>query len=179
MIRKKKAKIIESLVEKFSASAYFYIIDAAGLTVEEVNDFRRRCFKNGVVYRVVKNTLIKKGLERLENDTDYAVFNEQVLKEFSGILISKDAANIPAKIIKAFRKERGKDKPTLKGASIDGELFVGNEHLDTLSKLKSKTELIGEVINLLQSPVMKVIAALQDSKHTLAGILKTLSKKQS
>ncbi|MCG8340306.1 MAG: 50S ribosomal protein L10 [Cytophagales bacterium] len=179
MIREEKAQIIESLGEQFSASAYFYIIDAAGLTVEEVNDFRRKCFEKGVVYMVVKNTLIKKSLERLENDIDYSVLNEQVLKGFSGILISKDAANIPAKIMKAFRKERGKDKPTLKGASIDGELFIGHEHLEALSRLKSKTELIGEVINLLQSPAMKVITSLQDSKHKLAGILKTLSKKQS
>lgn len=177
MIRKEKAQIIESLVEQFSTAAYFYIIDATGLTVEEVNDFRKKCFKNGVVYTVVKNTLIKKSLERMENGIDYAIFSEQVLKGFSGILISKDAANIPAKIIQAFRKERGKDQPMLKGASIEREFFIGNQYLDVLSKLKSKTELIGEIVSLLQAPVMRVITSLQGSKHKLAGILENLSKK--
>ena len=178
MTREEKAIVIENLTEKLKANNNFYITDAGGLTVAEVNAFRAICFEKGIEYGVYKNTLIKKALENL--DTDYAPFDDAVLKGFSGILFSEEAANMPAKVIKEYRKKQGGvDKPILKGASIDSDLFIGEEHLNTLSDLKSKNELIAEVIGLLQSPAKNVVSALQSGKSTLAGLVKALSEKEN
>ncbi len=179
MTKEKKQIIIENLVKQLSLANYFYIVDSAGLTVAQVNNFRKICFEQGVVYNVVKNTLLKKAFEKLENNTEYSIFNDKVLKGFSGILISKDIARAPATILKDFSKQQKSAKPALKGTCIDEEYFIGAQYLDALSKLKTKPETIGEIINLLQSPVKNVIASLQSSKQKLAGILKTLSEKQS
>ncbi|XWN34733.1 MAG: 50S ribosomal protein L10 [Roseivirga sp.] len=179
MTRKEKNNIVEGLAKQLASNNYFYIINAEGLTVEEVNDFRRRCFQAGLVYQVVKNTLIIKALAKLESEVDYTAFNSEVLKGFSGVLFTKDTGSTPAKVIQDFRKQRGIASPLLKGASIDQALFIGEEHLETLSKLKSKTELIGEVIGLLQSPVTRVMASLQSGKHQIAGMVKALSEKES
>ncbi|MDN5205167.1 50S ribosomal protein L10 [Fulvivirgaceae bacterium BMA10] len=176
MTREEKTTIIAELSEKLKDNNYFYIADASGLTVAEINDFRRKCFEKGIEYRVYKNTLIQKALETL--DTDYAPFNDTVLKGASGILFAGENGNTPAKVIKEFRKSGNSAKPILKGASIDTDLFIGDEHLDTLSKLKSKAELIGEVIGLLQSPAKNVVSALQSGSQTLAGLLKTLSERE-
>ncbi len=177
MNRQEKEVIIEDLVEKFNKNNYFYITDASGLTVAEVNNFRRACFEKGVEYRVFKNTLIKKALEKIDNSADYAEFNESVLKGFSGIIFSEESGNLPAKILKDFRK-KGSEKPLLKGASVDATLFIGDDQLDTLSNLKSKAELIGEIIGLLQSPAKNVISSLQSGSNILAGIVKTLSERE-
>jgi large subunit ribosomal protein L10 len=136
------------------------------------------CFNKGIEYKVYKNTLIKKALEKL--DTDYSSFDDTVLKGFSGILFSQESSNSPAKVIKEFRKTAKSEEllPLLKGASIDTDLFIGEEYLDTLSQLKSKVELIGEVISLLQSPARNVISALQSGQHNLAGLIKTLSERE-
>lgn len=175
MNREEKAQIIDELAVKFKENNYFYITDASGLTVAEVNAFRKLCFDKGIEYRVFKNTLVKKALEKL--DTDYTDFSEQVLKGFSGILFSSENGKAPAKIIKDYRK-KGSEKPILKGASIDKDLFIGDQHLNTLSNLKSKDELIGEIIGLLQSPISNVMGALESGKHQLSGIIKTLSEKE-
>ena len=179
MTRAEKASIVEELYQKFSETNNFYFTDPQGLNVESINNFRRLCFKQGVEYKVYKNTLIKKALEKL--DTDYSSFDDTVLKGFSGILFSKESSNVPAKIIKEFRKSAKSEEllPLLKGASIDTDLFIGEEHLDMLSKLKSKAELIGEVISLLQSPAKNVVSALQGGQHTLAGLVQTLSERES
>jgi large subunit ribosomal protein L10 len=177
MTREEKAAIIEDLVGKFNANTHFYVTDAGGMTVERVNELRRTCYKKGVEYKVYKNTLIAKALERM--DADYSKFNEGVLKGFSGIIFSKEDGKLPAEIIKEFRTKYKAEKPLLKGASIDSDLFIGDDQLDTLTKLKSKAELIGEVITLLQSPAYNVIGALQSGKHKLAGIVKTLSERES
>ncbi len=176
MTKEQKAQIIEDLSQKFSTKNYFYITDASGLSVEQINKFRKLCFKKGIEYQVVKNSLIKKALANL--NTDYSPFNEAVLKGFSGILFA-DAGNAPAKLLKEFHKEAGKgnEKPVLKGASIDGGLFIGADNLDVLSNLKSKNELIGDIIGLLQSPAKNVVSALQSGGNKLAGIVKTLSEK--
>ncbi len=174
MTREEKAEIISSLKVKFEENAHFYIADASGLTVAEINEFRSECFKNGVEYKVVKNTLIKRALDEIEGDFSEL---EQVLKGTSGILFSKESGNTPAKIIKSFRK-KGNEKPILKAASIESEIYLGDENLDALSSLKSKNELIGEVILLLQSPAQRVISALESGKSTLAGVVKTLSEKE-
>jgi large subunit ribosomal protein L10 len=179
MTRKEKNKLVESLVEQLVATDYFYVIDAEGLNVEEISHFRRRCFQADIVYQVVKNTLINKALEKLEGEVDYSVFSDTVLKGFSGILFAKDVGSTPAKVIKEFRKQRKLTSPVLKGASIDEALFIGEEHLDTLSNLKSKAELLGELIGLLQSPMTRVMASLQSGKHQLAGIVKALAEKKA
>lgn len=177
MTRAEKATLIEELVEKFSNNDNFYITDASGMSVAETNSLRRLCFDKGIEYRVVKNTLIQKALERM--DTDYTPFDESVLRGFSGVMFSGENANTPAKLIKEFRKNSGSESPVLKGASIDTDLFIGEENLDMLSKLKSKAELIGEVITLLQSPAKNVISGLQGAGGKLSGILKTLSEREN
>ena len=177
MTREEKALIIDKLTTKFEENSNFYVTDASGLTVEQINAFRQLCFDAGVEYGVYKNTFIQKALEKL--DTDYTEFTETVLKGFSGIIFSKEAANTPAKVIRDFRKAgNSEDKPMLKGASIDTDLFIGEEHLKMLVDLKSKNELIGEIIGLLQSPAKNVISALQSGGGTLAGLVKTLSERE-
>jgi large subunit ribosomal protein L10 len=176
MTKQEKTQVINELAEKLKVYNYFYFADASGLTVAEVNDFRRLCFQRGVEYNVYKNTLIKKALETLE--TDYSSFNDVVLKGFTGIIFSKESGNLPAKVIKEFRKSKGNVKPIFKGASIDTGLFIGNDTLDTLSNLKSKFELIADVIMLLQSPAKNVVSSLQSGQNKLAGIVKTLAERQ-
>jgi len=175
MTKEEKISIVSDLTQKLAEIDYFYITDASGMTVAEINDFRRACFEKGIEYKVVKNTLIKKALDTLE--TDYTEFSEEVLKGFSGIIFSPEAGNVPAKMLKEFRKNTGGDKPILKGASIDSALYVGDDQIDALTKVKSKFELIGEVIGLLESPAKNVVSALQGAGGTLAGILKTLEER--
>ena len=176
MTKEEKGLIIDKLSAKFEENSNFYVTDASGLTVEQINAFRKLCFDAGVDYGVYKNTLIQKALEKL--DTDYTEFYDTVLKGFSGIIFSKVAANTPAQVIRNYRKSGNSEKPMLKGASIDHDLFIGEEHLKLLSELKSKNELIGEVISLLQSPAKNVISALQSGGGTLAGLVKTLSERE-
>ena len=177
MNREEKAQVIEELVEKFNKYNFFYVTDASGLTVSEVNDFRHICFDKGVVYKVFKNTLIKKALDQVE--TDYSGFDDgNVLKGFSGILFSEDTGNLPAKVLTEYRQKTKSKKPILKGASIDSDLYIGDDQLVALSTLKSKDELIGEIIGLLQSPAQRVISALQSGENNLASIVKALSEKK-
>ncbi|GAB2783242.1 50S ribosomal protein L10 [Rhabdobacter roseus] len=177
MTREEKEVIIDELSQKFSTTPYFFITSAAGMSVSEVNQLRRQCFDRGVEYRVVKNTLIKKALETL--DTDYTPFESEVLKGFSGIMFHPESGKVPAQLIKEFRKKAGNDKLKFKGASVDYSLFIGESQLETLISLKSKDEMIGEIIGLLQSPAKNVLSALQSGGNKLAGILKTLSEKES
>lgn len=174
MTREEKAQIIEELSQKFADNAHFYVTDASGFTVEQINNFRRLCFKSGIEYRVYKNTLIQKALERQEG-VDYSpIFN--VLSGFSGVIFSKETGNAPAKVIKEFRKKL-EGKPVLKAASIGSDFFIGDENLNTLVELKSKNELIGEVISLLQSPAKNVVSALLSSKNKVAGLVKALEER--
>ncbi len=171
MNREQKAEIVEELSGKLSATEYFYILDASGLSVAETNGFRRKCFEGGIEYKVYKNTLIKKALEKADKPTDEI---SAALKGFSGIMFAtEDNASTPAKVVKAFRA--GTEKPLLKAAYIDSDVFIGDDNLAQLSSLKSKTELIGEVIGLLQSPAKNVISALKSGGNQLSGILQTLS----
>jgi large subunit ribosomal protein L10 len=179
MTRENKKIIIDELTEKLKTTPHFYIADASGFSVAQVNGFRQICFDKGLEYKVYKNTLIKKALENLE--VDYSEFAENALKGFSGILFSSEIGNLPAKVILDYRKKiASKDKkPLFKGASIEGDQFLGEENLEILSKLKSKEELIGEVIGLLQSPATNVVSALQSGKNILAGLVKTLAEKEA
>lgn len=176
MTREEKAEIIDELSQKFADNAHFYITDASGLTVAQVNAFRRLCFKSGVEYRVYKNTLIQKALEKQENGVDYSpLFG--VLKGFSGVIFSKEVGNAPAKIIKEYQT-KVEGKPGFKGASVASDLFIGADQLKVLSELKSKNELIGEVISLLQSPAKNVISALlAGGGNKVAGIVKALEER--
>lgn len=176
MTREEKAQIIEELSEKFANNAHFYITDASGFTVAQVNNFRRLCYKSGIEYKVYKNTLIKKALEK-QDGTDFSPLFD-TLKGFSGVLFSKEIGNAPAKIIKEFRAKI-EGKPVLKAASINSDLYIGDENLTMLSELKSKNELIGDVIALLQSPAKNLISALTSSKSTIAGLVKALEERES
>ena len=175
MRKEEKAVIIEEISEKFKSNMSFYFTDASGFTVAEVNDLRRKCFEKGIEYKVVKNTLIKKALEKL--DQDVSSLNDEVLKGFTGIMFSGENASEPAKLIKAFKKNDSQDRPKLKGASIEYDLFIGEDQLGLLSAFKSKNELIGEVIGLLQSPAKTVNSSLQSGQNTIAGLVKALSER--
>ncbi|MEX2336597.1 MAG: 50S ribosomal protein L10 [Fulvivirga sp.] len=176
MTRQEKANIIEALTEKFSNNPHFYITDASGLSVAQINAFRRVCFDRGVEYGVYKNTLIKKALGNVEGD--FADLDGS-LKGFSGVLFSQEVANLPGKVLTEYRQKQGLKKPLLKAASIDRDFFIGEENLKTLSELKSKQELVGEVIALLQSPAKNVISALQSGKNTLGGLVKALAEREN
>jgi len=166
MTREEKEKIIEGLSQKFSENAHFYVTDASGFTVEQINNFRRQCFKSGIEYKVYKNTLIQKALERQEG-VDYSpIF--KVLSGFSGVMFSKEVGNAPAKVLKEYRKKM-EGKPVLKAASIKSELYIGDENLNTLADMKSKNELIGEIISMLQAPARNIISALQNRKDAPAA----------
>jgi large subunit ribosomal protein L10 len=154
MTREEKSIAIEDLTAKLADSNIVYIADTSGLDAETTSSLRRACFKAGIKLEVVKNTLLEKAMEASANEYgDLA----SVLKGNSSIFIA-DIANAPAKIIKDFRKKS--DKPSFKGAYINGEIYIGDNLLDSLASLKSKEEVIGEIIGLLQSPAKRVIAAL-------------------
>jgi len=173
MTKAEKAAAIEGLKDKFSNVSYFYLTDASTLTVEQVNNFRRLCFEKGVEMKVVKNTLAQKALESFPEELKYDALYES-LKGPTAILFT-ETANVPAKVLKEFRKSS--EKPVLKAAYIDTAIFVGDDQIDSLSKLKSKEELIGEVITLLQSPAKNVISALQSGGQTISGLLKALEER--
>ena len=154
MTREEKSIAIEDLTAKLADANIFYIADTSGLNADTTSNLRRACFKAGIKLEVVKNTLLEKAMEASKNDYgDLA----SVLKGNSSIFIA-DIANAPAKIIKDFRKKS--EKPAFKGAYINGEIYIGDNLLDSLASLKSKEEVIGEIIGLLQSPAKRVIAAL-------------------
>jgi large subunit ribosomal protein L10 len=173
MTREEKALVIDELAEKFSQHNHFYITDASGFTVGQINAFRRICFHQGVEYRVYKNTMIRKALEKQSGNFE-PMF--KVLHGFSGVIFSKESGNAPAKAIKEYRK-KNEGKPAFKAASIQSDLFFGEESLKMLTDLKSKNELIGEVIAALQSPAKNVLSALLSSKQTVAGLVKTLEER--
>ena|ERR1035438_5815287 len=173
MKKEEKEQIINGLVEQLKVTNHFYLTDISDLNVETSNQLRRLCFNKNVKLQVAKNTLIQKALERTEGD-----FTELfgVLKGSSAIMFC-ETANVPAKVIKEFRKTHS--KPILKGAFVEYSLFIGDTQLDNLVKLKSKNELIGDIIAILQSPAKNVISALQSGGNTLAGVVKTLSERES
>ncbi len=154
MTREEKAIAIQDLTTQLAGSNVVYIADISGLNAETTSNLRRACFKVGMKLEVVKNTLLAKAMEASSND--YGDL-PTILKGNSAIFLS-DTANAPGKIIKDFRKKS--DKPKFKGAYINSEIYIGDELLDTLASLKSKEEVIGEIIGLLQSPAQRVISAL-------------------
>lgn len=180
MTREEKQTLVDELSEKIQAHNAFYITDASGMSVAKINEFRRLCFNRGIEFKVYKNTFIRKAMDTLGGDTSEI---DAALKGQSGVLFSKESGNAPAKLLKDFYKSQayGRNvipKPVLKGAYIDASIYTGSDQLEALSTLKGKTELLGELIGLLQSPAKNVISALQSGGNKLAGILKTLSEKE-
>ncbi len=172
MTREEKAKYIDNLAAELQASSIVYLTDTADLTVESVNTLRRRCFQANIKMRVVKNALLQKAMDKLEGK-DYSGLSG-VLKGSTSIMFS-EVANAPAKLIQDFRKKS--EKPLLKGAYIDEAIFVGDNQLVVLEALKSKEELVGEIIGLLQSPAKNVLSGLTGAGSKIAGILKTLEER--
>ena len=156
MTREEKSIAIEDLTAQLAGSNIVYLADISGLNAETTSNLRRACFKAGMKLEVVKNTLLAKAMET--SDNDYGDL-PSVLKGNTAIFIS-DTANAPGKIIKEFRKKS--DKPVFKGAFINSEIYIGDNLLDSLASLKSKEEVIGEIIGLLQSPAQRVISALKN-----------------
>ena len=171
MTKEEKHDLVLALTEQMKEYGNFYITDTSDLTVEKVNNIRRKCFESDITMQVAKNSLIKKAMEAAGGDFTPMY---DVLKGSSSILFSK-SSTAPAKLIKQLRKKG--EKPILKAAYIDAAVFIGDNQLDTLINLKSKEQLIGEIIGLLQSPAKNVLSALQSGGNTIAGVVKTLQER--
>lgn len=172
MTREEKSVVIEQLTAQLADSVHIYLADISGLDAAATSNLRRACFKAGVKLNVVKNTLLAKAME--SSDKDFGDLST-VLKGNTSLMIA-EVGNAPAKVIKEFRKKS--DRPLLKGAFIEEAIYIGDDQLDRLVEIKSKEELIGDIIGLLQSPAKNVISALKSSGGTIAGIVKTLSERE-
>jgi large subunit ribosomal protein L10 len=172
MRREEKNAIIDSLAEKLKEYNHFYLTDTAQLNASDTSDLRRKCFENDIKLIVVKNTLLKRALEMSEGNFEELY---PVLKGTTSIMFAQ-TGNGPAKIIKDFRKKH--DKPVLKGAYVQESVFIGDRMLDTLISVKTREELIGDIILLLQTPARNIVSALQSGGNKLHGVLETLSKKE-
>ena len=173
MTKDQKNEVIELLKGKFAQYNNFYVTNTESLTVAQVGKLRRICFDKKVEMKVAKNTLIKKALEALDNNRYANVFES--LNGVTALLFTENAKE-PALIISSFRKEANLGKPALKAAFIDGDVFAGDDQLKTLTTLKSKHDLIGEIIGLLQSPAKNVISSL-NAGSKLAGLVQALEKR--
>ena len=171
MTKQEKVQEIQDLTSEITSVKNLYLTDIAGLDATQTTALRRACFNANIRLSVVKNTLLAKAMEASEKD-----FGElkSVLKGNTSLMIS-ETGNAPAKLIKDFRKKS--DKPLLKGAYIEETIYIGDDQIDYLESIKSKEELIGDVISILQSPAKKLILALESGKSNLSGILKTLSER--
>ncbi|TDN89215.1 LSU ribosomal protein L10P [Salegentibacter sp. 24] len=172
MTREEKSIVIEDLTAQLTDNSVVYLADISGLDAGTTSNLRRACFKANVKLAVVKNTLLSKAMEA--SDKEFGDL-PSVLKGNTSIMFS-DTGNAPAKVIKEFRKKN--EKPLLKGAFVEEAVYVGDDYLDTLVNIKSKEEVIGDIVGLLQSPAKNVISALQSGGGKIAGILKTLSEKE-
>ena len=172
MTREEKSQVIEDLTAQLADSANIYLADISGLNADTTSKLRRSCFKANVKLAVVKNTLLAKAMESSEKD-----FGElpEILKGNTSIMLS-ETGNAPAKVIKEFRKKS--DRPLLKGAFIEEAIYIGDDQLDALVDIKSREELIGEIVGLLQSPAKNVISALKSGGSTIAGLVKTLQERE-
>ena len=172
MTREEKSQVIEQLTAQLSENSVIYLTDISGLDAGTTSNLRRACFKAGVKLNVVKNTLLAKAMESSEKD--FGELAEVLMGNIS--LMVSEKSNAPAKVIKEFRRKS--ERPVLKGAYIEQSVYVGDDQLDMLVEIKSKEELIGEIIGLLQSPAKNVISALKSGAGTIAGIVKTLSERE-
>lgn len=172
MKREEKSQIIDSLTEQINNFSHFYLADISELNASDTSNLRRKCFEKDITLVVVKNTLLKQALDKCEGSYD----------ELYGTLIDStsimfcNTGNIPARLIKEFRK--GSNKPVLKAAYVEQSVYLGDEQLERLTQLKSKNELIGDVLLALQSPMKNILSALQSGGNNIAGVLKTLAEKE-
>jgi large subunit ribosomal protein L10 len=173
MTKEQKNEVIEALKGKFSQYNNFYVTDTESLSVEQVGKLRRACFDKKVEMKVAKNTLIKKALESLDNDRYASMYDS--LHKVTALLFSENPKE-PALIISSFRKASNGEKPVLKAAFIDGSVYMGDKELEALTTLKSKQDLIGEIIGLLQSPAKTVISAL-NAGSKLGSLVQALEAK--
>jgi len=171
MTKEQKIQVVNDLTAQLAENNVIYLADISGLDALSTYNLRRAAFKANVKLNVVKNTLLAKAMEQSDKE-----FGElpSTLKGNTSVMYA-EASNAPAKLIKDFRKKS--DKPLLKGAYVEEAIYIGDDHLDTLVNIKSKEELIGDIITLLQSPAKNVVSALQSGGQTLSGIVKTLSEK--
>jgi large subunit ribosomal protein L10 len=172
MRREEKNAIIDSLAENLKEYSHFYVTDTAQLNAADTSDLRRKCFDNDIKLVVVKNTLLRRALEQSNGNFDELF---PVLKGTTSIMFTQ-SGNGPAKLIKEFRRKH--DKPVLKGAYVQESIYVGDNQLDALVSVKTKFELIGDIIGLLQSPAKNVIGALQSGGTIIHGVLETLSNRE-
>ena len=173
MNKEQKTQEIAALTEKFGENAFFYLADSSQLSVEQVNKLRRLCFEKGIEMKVVKNTLAKKALESASEDRQFGPLLE-LLKGPTTIMFSENA-KAPAQVIKEFRGKN--ERPVLKGAYIDSDVFVGDESLEELTNLKTKEELIAEIVALLGSPIQSVLSGLDSGAQTIFGVLDAVADK--
>lgn len=172
MKREDKAILINSIKEQIDSTAHFYLADIAGLDATDTSALRRACFKENIKLQVVKNTLLRRALEESDKDTEelYDVLNDNTSIMFT------EVGNAPAKLIKKFRKKY--KKPILKAAYVEEACYIGDDQLDYLTNVKSKDELVADIVALLQSPAKNVISSLQSGGKILTGVLETLSNKE-
>ena len=173
MTKEQKNEAIIQLTEELANANVFYLADTSELDADSTSKLRRSCFKSDISLKIVKNTLLQKAMDKVE-DKDFSQLYD-VLAGPTAIMYA-EAGNAPAKLIKDFRKKH--DKPILKAAYVEESIYIGDENLSALCDIKSKDELIGEVITLLQSPAKNVVSALQSGKHTIAGLVKALAEKE-
>ena len=171
MTREEKINMINSIKSELDSNSNIYLTDCSGLNADSTSKLRRACFKSNIKMSVVKNTLLEKAMDEVEKDVGDL---KSVLKGNTALMYS-EVGNAPAKVIKNFRKKS--EKPILKGAFIEESIYLGDDMLDSLVAIKSKEELIGEVVTLLQSPAKNLISALKSSGSKISGVLKTLSEK--
>lgn len=172
MRKEEKQQLIDSIAQLLTDNHNFYLTDISNLNAEDTSNLRRLCFKNGIRMQVVKNTLLRKAMEKVDRQYDELY---DTLKGNTSVMFA-EAGNAPAKMIKELRRKS--DRPIVKSAFIEETVYVGDENLDFLASIKSKNELIADIVALLQSPAKNVISALQSGGQTLTGILKTLSEKE-
>ena len=172
MRKEDKQVLIDSILSELKACSNFYLTDVSDLNADKTSQLRRQCFNSGVKMIVVKNALLHKAMQQMEKDYEGLY---DVLKGSTALMLC-ETGNAPAKLIKNFRKTN--DRPILKGAFIEECCYIGDDMLDTLCNVKSKNDLIADVIALLQSPMKNVISGLQSGGHKLSGILETLSERQ-
>lgn len=171
MRKEDKQVLIDSILSELKACSNFYLTDVSGLNADKTNQLRRQCFNSGVKMIVVKNTLLHKAMQQMDKEYENLY---DVLKGSTALMLC-ETGNAPAKLIKSFRKTS--DRPILKGAFIEECCYVGDDMLDALCNIKSKNDLIADVIALLQSPMKNIVSGLQSGGHKLSGILETLSER--
>lgn len=176
MTREEKTAVIEDLKAQFANSSFFYLADSSAMTVAQINVLRRKLHEQGMNMRVVKNTLARKAMEAAATDSTNF---EGLYDSLAGptAIIFTDVANSPAKIIKAYRKSADSERPYLKAAYIDSAIYVGNDQLDTLVNLKSKEDLLGELIGLLNSPMSSLLSQLGSAGQNVVGLLKAIEER--